>query len=79
MEVLGEETKCNQIMPNIPIPSQSGLTLEMSDNTLIIGAFGVTNDSWNYIRHFDPRGNLLANLWTESTSWSTSEKVIPMG
>ena len=68
MEVLGEESKCNQIMPNIPIPSQSGLTLEMLDNQLIIGAFGVTNNSWNYIRHTDPRGNLLANLWTESTA-----------
>ena len=68
MEVLGEESKCNQIMPNIPIPSQSGLTLEMLDNQLIIGAFGVTDNSWNYIRHTDPRGNLLANLWTESTA-----------
>ena len=75
MEVLGEETKCNQIMPNIPIPSQSGLTLEMSDNNLIIGAFGITNNSWSYIRHTDPRGNLLANLWTESTALGSNAPI----
>ena len=75
MEVIGEDARCNQIMPNIPIPSQSGLTLEMLDNQLIIGAFGVTNNSWNYIQHTDPRSNLLADLWTESTTLGSNAPI----
>ena len=35
---------------------------------MVIGAFSVTNDSWKYLSLKDPRGGLLANPWTETTT-----------
>ena len=79
MEVFGEDAKCNQILPNVPIQQLDGHTLDVLDNALIVGAFSITNNSWNYIQHTDPRGSLEANLWTESTAVGTSAPVRHLG
>ena len=79
LEVVGEDAKCNQIMANVPIPQSSGKTLSLIDNALIVGAFSITHNNWNYIRHTDPRGSLQTNLWTESTAVGTSAPVRHLG
>ena len=77
MEIFGDDAKCNQKMPSIPRLSLAGAkhSVDITDNQLVIGAYGITDNSWKYLRHSDPRGNLLSDLWTESTSLGTSAPV----
>ena len=66
MEVFGEDSKCNQVIRNIPSRTLAGHSVDLLDNQLIIGASSIDSESWKYLSLWKPRDRLLANPWTET-------------
>ena len=66
MEVFGEDSKCNQVIRNIPSRTLAGHSVDLLDNQLIIGASSIDSESWKYLSLWKPRDGLLANPWTET-------------
>ena len=72
MEVFSEDERCNMMFKNIPALTLTGHSVNLLDNQLILGAFGVARDSWKYLSLKDPRNGLLANPWTETKTLGTN-------
>ena len=48
MEVFGEDSKCNQLIGNIPPLTLGGHSVNLLDNYLVIAASNVNEGSWWY-------------------------------
>jgi hypothetical protein len=67
LELFSHDGRCNDILTNLPPFITVGQTIDLLDNQLSIVGFNVQTESWSTMSLENPRGGLLANLWTYET------------
>ena len=68
VEIFSKDEKCQQKLTNTPPFGATGHTLDLVDNQLIMVGYVIDAASWKVMTLDDPRGGLLANQWSSTSS-----------
>ena len=69
VEIFSKDEKCQQKLTNTPPFDATGHTLDLVDNQLIMVGYVIDAASWKVMTLDDPRGGLLANQWSSTSSY----------